>query len=302
MPGEFLTEQEVLDRWGISRAELSGLVEEGSLTVIERAGRRGFARDQVLALEAKHADLRETAARMRPEEAGEKPEGQEELAETVAAPRAGSGEELEEDDLFDFAEELETELSEEPKRRPAAQPAAAKETPEEADEEAEMITEVVDVSGLEGGEEDLLGDVIEDVSAELEPQTAAPAGEATQEMEPAQEPTAEITDLEGETVDTEAGATEEVTADLTRAEEGFEDQELEEILATEEAAEAAEEEFEVPEAAAVPAEVPVPVWAAVVLVLVVVVQIVAGLFVVENAVSPRYATGITRALSPFKGD
>ena len=292
MPGEFLTEQEVLDRWGIARTELNKLVQEGSLTLIQRGGQRGFSREQVLALEAKRADLRETVAGMQLEGPEER------LAETKAAPRAGGKEQLEEDDLFDFAEELETELGEEPKKPGAAQPAAARETPEEAEEESDMITEVVDVTGLEAGEEDILGDVIEDVSAELEPAKEG-AGAAAFEAEP----TDEITDLEGETVDTEAGAGEEATADLMRAEEeGFEDQELEEILATEEAAEGTEGEFEVPEGAAVPREVPVPVWAVVVLVLVAVVQILAGLFVAENAISPRYTTGITRALNPFKGD
>jgi len=283
MAEDFLTEQEVMDRWNISKAKLDELVQEGSLNVIEREGQRGFSRDQVVALESVREELRVAGAG-----AGEQEEAAEEieLAETAEVP-SGQEEELEADELFDFSEELETELTEEPREEAAAAP-PAEQAQEVSEEEADMITEVVDVSGVEAGEEDILGDVIEDVGSELQPaegETGPPAGEETLDME-------------------EETAGEDVTADLTGGEEALEDQELEEILAgEEELGEAAEEEFGVPyEAQAAPAEVPVPGWAVVVLLLALVVQVIAVMFAVENAVNPRYATGITKALNLFKGE
>jgi len=281
MAGNVLSEQQVMERLGISKGELDSLVQQGRLRVIEREGQRGFDEEQVAALQAERAGAG----------AG--------LAETAAAPEAGRAaeEEIEADELFDFSEELETELSEEPGEKPTGPAEAPQEVKQPPEEEGEMATEVVDVSSLEGGESDLLGDVIEDVSSELEPlesETAQPAGEATAELEPSQEPTAEITDLERETAG--AGAAAE--------EEAIEDQELEEILGGEEALEeGAEEAFEVPyEApAAAPTELPVPGWAVVMLAVVIVVQAIAALFVVENAVSPRYASSITKTLNLFKG-
>lgn len=307
MAEEMLNEDEVLARLGISRDELDRMVQEGRLTAEEADGQRKFPVDEVSALEeGATLDLEEF-------------------------------DEESEEDLFDFSEELEGDLDEEAEEAEDEEEAAlfededvstdivdigAREESEEEEEivlepegeltpqeeteegfglEGEMDTEVVDVSALEEGEEDLLGDIIEDVGEapeETRESTGQMAGEETVDME---EPTAEITELEEDAF--EIG--EEETAEITQLEEEtFEGEELEDLLAEEEdfAEEAGEEEYEWPGEGAVapPAEAPVSTWVIVVLVLVFVIQILGGLFVVENALSPDHSTGITGSISLFK--
>jgi len=207
-----------------------------------------------------------------------------------------------EEDLFDFGEDL-GKAVEEAAAKPG-RPSKKEEFPE-----TDMITEIVDVSGADSGEEDILGDIIEDVGAEAdltsalddEP-TAAPTGDDTVDAETSQEPTAEITELE-EMGEAEPG--EEVTAEITQLEEEtFEGEELENILAGEEeavAGEAQEEEFEGAYGAPVAtvAEPPIPTWTVALLVATTVIMII-GWFYVMESLNPKYSTGITKSLSLFK--
>ena len=164
-------------------------------------------------------------------------------------------------------------------------------------DESDMITEIVDVSGLEEGEEDILGDIIEDVEVEEEQEsTGRLGGEETVDMPTDAEATAEITEFDEEAF--------EQTAEITELEEeSFEGEELEDILAGEEELHGEpEEEFEVPYGAplAQEAEAPVSAWVVVLLALVFLVQIFGGLFVVENALNPEYSTKITEKINFFK--
>ena len=220
--------------------------------------------------------------------------------------KASAGEEAEEGDLFDFSEDLEGALG--------TTPAQKTQKPKEEFPETDMITEIVDVSGAESGEEDILGDIIEDVGAEVdltaatdEELTAAPGGDETLDAETSHEATAEITELEEEALgDMEPG--EEVTAEITQLEEEtFEGEELENILAGEEeiaGAEGEEDEFEVPYGAPVAAgpEALIPSWVVVLMALILIVQIIAGLFVVETAISPKYSTSATKFLNLWKSE
>ncbi|MBA7704457.1 hypothetical protein ES703_113267 [subsurface metagenome] len=175
-------------------------------------------------------------------------------------------EEVVEEDFFDFGEGGELKLEE-----PAG---AALEVPAvEEEEDEEIVTDVLEL-GVEEEvpEEDLLSEIME---IEEEEAPEVPLGDETDDI------TAEITTMEEPT---------------------YEDTDLEEVLGVDEELEFGEgveeaEEFEVPYAAPV-AEAQVSGWVAGVLVLTLVLLIVAGLFVVENAFRPDFATHLT-GWAPF---
>ena len=284
----FLSEQEVMARLGIAKADLDRLIEEGLLSVVDQEGQRAFSEEEVNALE-----LAEPLEAVPVEE--EVPF--QDLGETVSD-EAGPG------GLFDFSEDLETELMAE--SGPAlgetvgeAEPVAAEDEPSEGD----MITEVLEIGEEEVAEEDLLGDIIEDVSGEEEfhvtveeDRTEELVGEdtvgvgATEEL--TSEPTADVV------------VSDEDTAEITQlGEESFEGEELEEILAGEEAMEAeeAEEGIEMPYEGVTmaPAEAPMPVWAVVVLAIVLVTQVIAGLFVIGNVMIPKHSPDWLTSINLF---
>jgi hypothetical protein len=354
MAGKTLTEENIFERWGISRLALEKLIARKLLSVNEVDGELQFSEDEVVALEQSQggddfvgrdeailelhigaeelnalvasgklpqynfggeprfhmADLRAVASMA---EVGGDETADITSADTIPAvsaeeakldlgmAAAGKGDEA---DLFDFSEAIGDEGAKKADKKKA--PAKKEEFPE-----TDMITEIVDVSGAETGEEDILGDIIEDVGAEADltdELTAAPGGDDTVDSETSQEPTAEITELEEETLGG-LEPSEEVTAEITQLEEEtFEGEELENILAGEEesaaaaaGAEAQAEDFEMAYAAPVAAapETPVPVWMVVLLFVILAVQVVGGLFVVETAISPEHTTGITRSLNLF---
>lgn len=352
MADERMSEDEVLEKLGLTQEQLQEIVDQGQLSPQDEGGETFYAAEDVEALaegsadldleqfdEETEEDLFDFSDELEGELAEEEPapdEGsdigtdvvdidqwereQEEEAggeeEVVDLEEAGEDEEESLDvgtDVVDIAawdreqEEVEEEEGELLEFEEAPAEEEVEEEPEEEEEfvlEGEMDTEVVDVSSLEGGEEDLLGDIIEDVGeAPEEPSresTGGLAGEETVDMETSEEPTAEITELE-------ESAIEEETADITRLEEeSFEGEELEDLLAEEEEEFPEEEEGEEywpGEAAVAPeAEAPVSTWVVVVLVLVLAVQVIGGLFVVENALNPDYSTGITESLNVFKSD
>ena len=286
-----VSEDDVMMRLGISKADLDQLVEDGRLTPVTEDGELGFPEQEVSALEESgEFDVG------RPGDAGSTHRGAG-LALDDTADQAGAGDE----DLFDFAEELDSELiGDSDLETEAVEPVA-----EAGLEESDMITEVVNVGDLDAGEEDILGGIIEDVGSELAAEveaTGEPTGEDTMGLDGSEDVTAEITGMEDDTSDTDAG--EELTGEITEAEEdAFGDQELEEILAGDEGfqADTEAEEFEVPYGAPVAAQpqAPVATWIVAVLVLTFVVLVIGALFAVENASSPQYGTSITKALNLF---
>jgi hypothetical protein len=342
-----------MKRWGLPEAAVNTLVEEGRLMVTQKGGARGFSEDEVVSFEQSEDGKAFLKAHGATVGGGD--------AEALLDLDQGSGKEAVGDELFDFDTDLMAEPgAEKEKQKPKgkekvpakeAPKAAAKEAPkakekgkpkpkgdeetvavtrgeetevmpEEEISESDMITEVVDVSGLEAGEEDILGDIIEDVGAgEDEPQGAAGlerestgslGGEETMDMDSGGDATSEITELEEETLESDIGEGDvEATGDITQLEEeSFEGEELEDILAGEEELHAQAEQggeeapFEEVEAygpVATQAEPPVALWILVVLALVIVVQVVGMLFVVENAVRPEYSTKITEWLNLFHG-
>ncbi|MFP4027041.1 MAG: hypothetical protein ACLFWL_04560 [Candidatus Brocadiia bacterium] len=379
MADDQITEEELIDRWGISSTAIERLIEEDRLPVQEeREGQRCFSLEDVEAFEESEGgedfltaeeaveelgipqeDLEEAVqegsateyrfgaeARYTRERLDELEGGREEAE--IGAAATDQTQEVNEDDLFDFGEDIGVDLGmeeeEEAEREEEEEEAEGEEEEEKAEgeeedvseddmitgsvdvsgivaeeeegegeeaaevSESEMITEVVDVSGLEAGEEDLLGDIIEDVGADIEEEpesTGGMAGEETVEMGEGVEATADITELDEETVDAswEEG---ERTADISQLEEeSFEGEELEDILAGEEELHGEleeDEDFEVPYGTpvAAEAEASVPVWIVVVLVLAFVIQAIGALFVVENSVAPEYKTGITESINLFK--
>ncbi|MFP4176015.1 MAG: hypothetical protein ACOCSQ_00140 [Planctomycetota bacterium] len=227
--------------------------------------------------------------RSQEEETAEKPE------ETEGAEAAVEGEEGQEPiiEMEEADEEVEEEES----------PGLGSEFALEEDEE--METEVVDVSSVQEDEDELLGDIIEDAGEVPEEEligetTDGLAGEETVDMATSAEPTEEVTEWGDQTA--------EETAEITElGEEEFEAEELEDMLAAEEedgfGGEAGEEyEWTAEAAMASEAEAPVSTWVVVLLVLIFAVQMVAGLYVVENALNPDYSTGITQSLSFFQSE
>ena len=301
MVADFVSADEVMRRLGIDREELDNLIEGGGLTVYAQNGKEAFDDSEVVSLKKSSRFAPEAEiAKALPEDEGIS------LGETVVDDAGlGLGETVldEEGDLFDFADELDTELVAE------SAPGAETETEEAAEpveeeelEESDMITEVVDVGKLGEEDEDILGDIIEDVETGPAPVEAAGREDAF-DMETSQEPTGDITDLGEETEDTMAGGEDEPTAEATEEEAAFGEEELEEILTGEEEFMPDEEAgFEVPYGAPVttPAEASVPAWVAVVLVLALLVQVLGALFVIENGVSPRHNTPLTGSLNLFK--
>jgi len=263
MPEEFLTEQELLERWKISRPDLQALISEGLLRPVLKAGKRTFSEHEVTVVEESgRLDLG------KPEEKAPELEG------------APAGEGAEGEDLFGFGEEEEgQELEEEPAREARAH--------EEEPSEGEMITEVLEVGDDEMAEEDLLGDIIEDIGAEDDEVTPDEGitAEPTAELEVADDVTAEISQL---------------------GEETFKGEEIEEILAGGEPAEIGigegeEEELMVPVGAPVAREeaLPVPVWSVVVLVVSIVLLAIGGMYLMGNAVSPQYSPTWLSSMNPF---
>jgi hypothetical protein len=341
MAAEFLTEVDLMARWGIAKAALNKLVETARLHPSKQQGQTVFSESEVEALEKSHGgkdfigveevlqelqlnrseldelvragklmqyrfgdetrfevseaeglvtEKRPTGMEKRPTDvpALEKMPTAIQEAEPIEAEEepktelnVEKAEALEEEALFEFGEELE----------PAVKPKAEKKPEKAKVPEEEMITDVLDV-GEETSEEELLGDIIEDVGGgeveakeeEAPAPTVAPTGEETVEVEASQDATAEITQME---------------------EEALEGEELENILAGEEAAkvgEGEEEDFEVPSGApmeAMEAEAPVPGWALALLVISFVMNLLAGLYVLD-AVNPQYSSGLARMLNPFK--
>jgi len=355
MAGELISEQDVLKRWGISRLALEKLIARGLLSVTEEEGVLKFPEEEVQALEKSEGgddfislddamlelhvgkddvETMVSSGQLPQYNFGGDPKfhtedltavsqmagiSGDETAEIVTpetipmtdsakldiGAAAGGQEEGEEGDLFDFSEDLGDLTGE-----PAGEEGGADEFPE-----TDMITEIVDVSGAESGEEDILGDIIEDVSAEADltaalddELTAAAGGDDTLDADTSQEGTGEITELEEEALG-ELEPSEEVTAEITQLEEEtFEGEELENILAGEEEipggeAEGEEEEFDVPYGAPIAApaeEIPMAGWLVIIMVVILIVQILGGLYVVETAISPKHHTGITEMLNVFK--
>jgi len=315
---DYLSAEEAVQQLGIPEEELEEAVQEGAATEYRFGAEARYARERLnaLAREAGDEPLEEPAEEEAAEPQAEQPAAEEEEGALLDLDQGGGGG-LDDDELFDFTDELETE----PDATAAGQGEAAEKEAlgiedeetvasmgsEEDLSEGDMITEVVDVSGLEAGEEDILGDIIEDVGADIETEpesTGGLVGEETVDMPTSQDATSEITELEEDTLESEFEEGER-TADITQLEEeAFEGEELEDILAGEEElhGELDEEEFEVPYGApvATEAEAPVAAWVLVLLLLVLIVQVVAALFVVENSISPRYSTGITKYINFFQ--
>jgi len=196
------------------------------------------------------------------EEAPATPTALETELELEPTAEAAEKEEAEED-FFDFSaglEEGELQL-EEPE--PIAGEAAIEEVPEE---EEEIITDILDLeSEEEVAEEDLLSEIME-----IGEEEGIPVGDETEDL------TAEITTMEEPTY--EEGALDEVLDEEDEVDFGR----LE------------GDEFEVPYAAPVAmGEGQVGGGWALLLVLTLIFMLLAGLFTVENAVSPDYSTGLT---------
>ena len=211
---------------------------------------------------------------------------------------------IEEEDIegsgFDFTEELETDLTTEPSDALEG-PEIGGAAPDDAEPpEAEIITDLLELGEGESAEEDLLGDIIEDVGGDVviadEGGLRANGGLGVEalDMGDAEDVTAELTGEE--TVD--ADTSEDVTAEITQLEEDtFAGEELEDFL--EPAAEEDADDFAFPEAAAGrQAESPVGGLMIALLVLILLAQVVAGLFVIENTVNPKHSTKLT-AWNPF---
>ena len=101
----------------------------------------------------------------------------------------------------------------------------------------------------------------------------------------------EIMDIEGAEEPEEETA--DITADITTMEEPtYEATGLEDVLAGG-AEEEAAEEFEVPQAAPIGAEIQVSPGLVLVMALALVALIIAGLFVIDNGSNPGYTSGLT---------
>ena len=190
---------------------------------------------------------------------------------------------------FDFSEELETELKTESRQEGEE---AAKGPGAEAPE-AEIITDMLEL-GEESAEEDLLGDIIEDVGGEV--MTAEKKPEPL-ELGGTEDVTAELT---GEST-VGAETSEDVTAEITQLEEetlGGEEEELSDFLTPGAEGTAAGEEFPFAPTVAPAAETPVGGLMIALLIAIVVVQIVAGMFAMDNAVSPKESSTLT-SWNPF---
>ena len=345
MAEQLWTEQETLQRLGISAAELDHLVARGRLQATERGGERRFSSEEIDKLEqaisagkewisreqaveilggdsgrldalTRDGDVRryrfgETvtfdAAELR--QAGglagqeEEAEGLDLFATEVAATKPDPAEpEGEEEAFFDFTEELSLD-QEEPAEE--AVPKAVPEPP--AAEEEDMPTEVLELGGEgEVDEADLLSDILDMEEAEAGEEIGLEEEEEIPVAEEVEEVTADIIGEDTEDVE----VAEEATAEITTLEEDiYEEEELGEILTAEEEAELPgiemEEtpEFEIPRGVPVVAEARAPVGVGVVLLLVVtfIVMILGGLFVRENAVRPEYRTALLEKLNPFRG-
>jgi hypothetical protein len=340
MAEERLNEDEVLARLGISSDELEQMIEEGRLSAREVEGERTFAAEEIDALEGgadaptldlegfdegEDDELFSFTEELEGELSDEREEeeeaplfAEEEIGTDIVdmeAPQA-EGEEEGGEDLFED-EEVGTDIldMEAPEREGGEgeeellvefEDEGEKAEAEEDEEgefvfEGEMDTEVVDVSSSGEAEEEILGDIIEDVGEAPE----EPTQEATEEMEGEEtvgmeEPTAEITELDEEEF------SEEETAEITQLGPDFEEEEYEDILAEEEEFiedESEEDYWDRGEGAvAPPAEEPVATWVVALLVIVFIIQVLGGLFVVENALNPDHSTGITDSLNFFKSE
>jgi len=178
-----------------------------------------------------------------------------------------------EEDFFDFSGDLE-DVEFELEAPPQPEEAEGESGADEIEEGPEVVTEILDLGDEDDlAEEDLLSDI-------MEIEEEAPVGEGADDSA-------------------------DITAEITTLEEpSYEESDLDELLEAEEEVGAFEEElgvadeFEVPYAA--PAEGARAVGFAYVAMLVaaLVVLVIAGLFLVENSVNPRYSTGLT-GWSPF---
>ncbi len=163
----------------------------------------------------------------------------------------------------------------------------------EDDEGDDMITEMVDVSELEGGEEDLLSDVIEDSSGDI---SLDDLRDSETDDSLTQEVASDITEL-GE--ETEIFDSEGATSDITQlGEEDFGEEDAAEILTDdgEHATDLDERDMMEFEGTLQP-EPPFPVWAVVVLVLVMAIQMLGIIFIVENTVQSAQPSGISETLN-----
>ncbi len=157
----------------------------------------------------------------------------------------------------------------------------------------DMITELVDVSELEGGEEDLLSDVIEDSSSGISTDDEEDDLSAA-DLSYTQDPTSDITDL-GEETDVFDSA--DPTSDITQL--GDEDFGEEGELAGEGADHDTKfdaEELMAEGGALVRPEPPFPVWTVIILALIMVIQLLGFVFIVENTIQPEQPSRIGEAL------
>ena len=215
MAEEYISRQEAMEKLGISGHELDELVSDGSISVAGEGEEQRLSAEDV---EKVRLDMRDTMA---------------EEPELTLEGTAGEPEE-EEEPFFDFADELEVE-------------------PAESEGEAEEMIPLEEAEAA--GEEDILGEILEEEGAEETVSVSAP-----------EEQTAEITQIEEET---------------------YEGEDIEEVITAEEElgrAEEAEEEFGIPYGApvAVPPEAPVGTGTVVMLVITLAVMVWAALILSEN--------------------
>ena len=201
------------------------------------------------------------------------------LAAVRSTPQSGQQAEPEEEDFFDFSGDLEDAEFELEK----ADASGSSELQQTGDmvvepESEDVVTEILDLGGGdEVGEEDLLSEIMEIEEDLPQEEPSEDSADITAEITTMEEPTYEESDLD-ELLEAEE--------DVGQIEEGFA---------------AAGEEFEVPYAA--PVEGPATVGPAFVAMLVVtlLILVLAGLFVVENATPPDISTHLTNWASPLFG-
>jgi len=320
---DFLDYEEVMQELQLSKGELDSLVGTGRLTQYAFGAGRRFMREDAEAIAAQKTP---TGMEKRPtDRPGKAPTAVEEMpAGAKPAKPAKAGTDLEKEGTklevhagakgfeADTQPELEipapteaaqeepgTEGSEFEERLDtvfAEEVAEEEEAPPLEEPEAEIITDVLELGEEEGAEEDLLGDIIEDVGVEAKEE---PLEESTREGMITDQITADLEAVGEETAGADTG--EDMTAEITKLEEEtFEDEGLDGVLtaAEEEGAAAEEAGFEVPSAVVPAREEPVGTAAMVLLILVIVMQLVAGVFAMANAANPDWGTALT-SWNPF---
>ena len=319
--GEFLGYDEAMQELQVSRDELEGMIGADKLAEYNFGSGPRVSSDEVqrlisekkpTGLEKKPTDppvsSEKEATRFEgiPLEAEVEAEaGEAELlveAEPVEAEPVEAGNDVGTDLTgFDFGDELETEVV------------------IEADEaglaEAELVTDVMELAEDESAEEDLLGDIIEEAEDVEAPGAGeedvlgadalelAGTGEVAAELlgeETAEPEFAEPEFAEPEFAEPELA--EDGTAEITQLdEETFEGDDLGDILMVEDEVEVLGEEgaaFDVPTPLAAVPETEVAGLVIVLLAVVLLVQVVGGIFAIENSYSPDQSSSLTK-WNPF---